>query len=815
MDLGLFERAGKLYQQVLETQPLDLEAQKGRFLSLFYAGSYLDSLKFVRKRVASGTGKPSLLLKIRDDAISSMPVEKRHQLLEELLTDAIKGSREAQEDYLLSLILFKHYKEAIKWAEVNWRGPQDMPAYLLSMVAWAYFKTGKVDKAKEYFLVALDKNPASLRSQMGVAYCMAAEGNGHKALQLLDKLMKKYPESLEVRFARAYAHERLGQFLEAAYHYEQILEQDPGNKIAQRLRLLALADLGVPSFALRRAQDLFPEDQGLHITLKHRVGAEHVRWGEVERAKGILTPLMKIWGHPRSRFDYIVALTQEQEMHEAIEHYEALRKKRQSIPPYVHEAAAGAYLYCEMPEKALDLYETSLRLNPTSFHGRMGRFFALQELRKWDEAWKTIDLLDSEVPPVIGLPHRPLPNWNKIDTTLAKGWLLAYEDRLAEADEYFSSLLEDAPAHTGIRNGLAHIHLWRGWPRKSLEEFQVIKTLEPDHFPALNGMAMALNTLAMKEEARALNQHLLSIEPRNKHLLETARRFKVEQMNEVRTWLSFTREDDDSEQILATTELSSPLSLYTRLYLTSLWTHGSSKDLSENLWRFGIGVRHIFNSTIEAYQHFSFNRNTGNHLGSLTELTITPDDYWKILLSFDSYSPDTPVKAMAAGIRSRKAYARITYRHSELQSYYVSYGRRRLSDNNTREEFGAGLERGLYTKRDWAVRLFVDLYRMDNSKENTPYYNPGKSWGLYTTLMAQQTLWRIYHRAFVHRLFLGAGWYDEQEHSGGIRAHLRYEQDHEFSDTHSLFWAVQVSRNIYDGDPVEGITWEVGWRLRF
>ncbi|HIE54122.1 MAG TPA: tetratricopeptide repeat protein, partial [Chromatiaceae bacterium] len=612
-EIGNHPKALALYERVLMKNPKDLEAIEGKFLCLFKTGQYRDALMFTRK----GLFSPPLLSriqKLQEDAITSLTLEKRQDILETLLLLASEGKQWAEQDYLLCLILFGHYESAIRWAEAVKLYENEPSPYILSWLGWAYFKTGCIAKAEKIYRAALLKDPKFIRARIGLAYCAAQSGRAQKALNELENMLQEGQDDLEIRFARAYAFEKQGLFLKAIKEYEQILSSHPENSMAQKLRLLALADLGTPSLALELARKLFPHDSSLHASFKQRVGAEHIRWREIEKSKEILLPLAKA-GHLHAKFDYIVALVQAKEMKKAIEQFQIIQKRGYPIPPYVYETTAGAYLYMENPYKALELYNTSLRLNPNSLNARLGKFYTLQELRQWDEAWSIINQLDLEIPHFVGLKELPQPNWIKMDVTLAKGWLFVHENRLAEADQYFSELYQKAPAHTEIRNGLAHVYLWRGWPRRALKYFTLIEALDKDSQSSRSGLVMALNRLAYKDDARRLAQELLKHNPRDKHLLRVVRSLEVEQMREFHTYVSSTKEDDNSEGVLITTELSQPLSLYTRMYINGLWIYGSSKRESEHLSRVGLGLRHIFNSTFEGYQGFSFNRNGGNHLG--------------------------------------------------------------------------------------------------------------------------------------------------------------------------------------------------------
>ncbi|MBW1732167.1 MAG: hypothetical protein JRH08_12840 [Deltaproteobacteria bacterium] len=104
---------------------------------------------------------------------------------------------------------------------------------------------------------------------------------------------------------------------------------------------------------------------------------------------------------------------------------------------------------------------------------------------------------------------------------------------------------------------------------------------------------------------------------------------------------------------------------------------------------------------------------------------------------------------------------------------------------------------------------------MGNSKQDTPYYNPQRLYSLTLRLMGEQILYRMYGRGFVHRLYIYMGPQKQRDYSTGLTGGLRYEQEIDFCDTRSLYWGVDAARNIYDGDSVNGLSIDIGYRVRF
>ncbi len=81
--------------------------------------------------------------------------------------------------------------------------------------------------------------------------------------------------------------------------------------------------------------------------------------------------------------------------------------------------------------------------------------------------------------------------------------------------------------------------------------------------------------------------------------------------------------------------------------------------------------------------------------------------------------------------------------------------------------------------------------------------------------MTQHTVWRIYNRAFVHKLFLTVGNYKQSGFGHRLIGSIRYQQEHDFSDTQALLWGGTVARQVYDGNTVSSYSLYLTYRGRF
>lgn len=762
-------KAATLYKEAFVREPEDKEVQKGIVLSLMQLGELEEFLPYLNKFSINPNDLHSYV----------WDFEKLAGVIGKLEADAGK-----------------------------------YPDYLLSWIAWSFFKTQNIAKAMNYYQLILDRNPDYIHARIGLAYCLASEKQTGRAFEILDKLLVSAPRDMEVMFARAYAFERSGDFVSAVKEYTRILEIAPENKTARKLRIRALTDLGASSYALEEALKYLPEDSELRADIEGDMAVDRIKWKEYEAATIMLQPRLNNEEALRTRYDYIIARIQSDDVAEAVRLYEQLEQEGALIPPWLKENIASVYLYLEQPYMALKLYEDALQAQPTHSR-RMGKFYVLQELRQWKDAKDTLAALDADTPVALRAGKKLAPNWDKMTIALAKGWLLLYEDRLQEAEDYFWDLHEKAPENTNIRSGLAHTYMWRGWPRKALEEFRIIENLDPKDKSAQIGKIHPLNKLAYREDARASADKLLALRPRDKHVQAIVRQLKLEEMRKLEADFAMRGDDDGFEEVTGTVTFRQPVSLHTELYGFVLWSRASEKDDRNTLSRAGVGVEHILNSYLKLRQLFSINYDDGKNVGSYSEIYYTPDDYWEIALAYDSYSTDVPLRARIFDIETDKLSLDIAYVESDWRTYSLLLLRQRFSDTNERYQGVLGYEQGLWVKNNWRERVFVDFTLSENSLEDAQYFNPDNDYGFSVTHMTEHTVKRIYQEAFLHRLYLSAGVYKQDGISVQPVGSVRYEHDISFSDTHALLYGAGVGSQAYDGEAVTTYNIYLKGRLLF
>jgi len=820
MQMGAYKNADDYLESFLTAAPdsVQLLLLKARLLVL--QNSYMEALKIYNILAKRSGVDREFVYKSEENVMASLTEEKRHALAVALSKSVQSGEKEAIADYVLILIINKEYKTALRAFEVSGDQIDNYPENYQSWISWAYFKTGNTSRAKQFYQKILAEKPDYARAKIGLAYCLAQEGRYDEAMEILDGLQRSDTQDTETMYARAFVFEKSQRFWQAVEEYNRILGIDPENEVAKRLKILALTDAGASSYASEKAKETFPFDLKLHERIHDDMAVHSISWKEPRNAINILLPQKHYSENIRARYDLVVAYYESGEMAAAARSYEELKAKDVTVPDYVTEIAAKAYLELEQPRTSLKLYDQLLKDKPDSpdtYDTRMGKFYALQELREWKEAKELLKELDKETPETIRPGKQVRPNWSKVELKITEGWFLLYEDRLREAEEFFTDLYERSPGNAGFRTGLAYTYLWRGWPRRALREFNISASMDEEDITAKIGKAFALNSLARKEKAREEAEALLKDHPENKHVLDLIRQLRVEEMREVKADFAVSYDDDGVTDIRSGLRFTKPVSLYTDVYGSIYFQRSESShdDLASHFHRAALGADHVFNSSWELRQEFSADYDNAQDIGSLTEVNFTPDDYWNFGLLYDSFTTDVPLKARIYNIEADEFRTNVTFRESEWRTYRLSMSRMKFSDDNKRFSWQLGYEQGLYVRNNWKMRMFLDLYRSSNSRDDSPYFNPKSDFSLNLTHMTEHTVYRIYRRSFLQRLFLSVGEYSQREFSNYMTGSVRYEHDLEFSDLHALLYGASVARQVYDGEAVTGYGFYLTWRYLF
>ena len=587
-------------------------------------------------------------------------------------------------------------------------------------------------------------------------------------------------------------------------------------------------DLGANSVALENIEEEKGSgDPKLKEQARGNIAMNQIRWEEarealmtikLEEAAASSDPTL-IKTDPQSlrrQWDYMLALRQAEHMTKFLEEYHKYEQAGVAIPSWIRQAAGDALLYLRQPQKALGLYESLLTEVPTDFKIKMAMYYTLVELGRFNEAEKILQELDKDQP--VRILERGLlrDNWRKADIALNRVWLLMYQDRLEVAQRDLVKDLELAPFNTALRSTMAHIYLWRGWPRRSLEEFKIVRNIDPAFLQAHIGYIIALNDNAQKKEAREEIKTLARQFPADRHVQRVQRMFDVQDMTALTLSGNYSKEFPGEDEFIFSTQLEQPLNFHHTFSMNLLRREtsrvGEKDDITRRIY---LGDIWEINRSLDWRASLAADYENGENFGWTSQLTLTPDDYWKVNVSYDSHSLAVPLRSRAQGVDAREYTASMTYRLSETFNTSWTAAWKDFSDHNNNWSYSWDTETALVTRAYWKMRLRTEFDAAFNSRNDVPYFSPHAVYSFSLVPTIEHVWFRRYERAWVDRLFLGIGQQWQDEFAVKNIGYIRYEQDHHFSEVCQWLWGTTYALRNYDGNDVNTLNVDSTLRVKF
>jgi len=690
----------------------------------------------------------------------------------------------------------------------------------LSEVGWKFYHLNQFQYAEKVFYFSAEQNEHHFQTNIGLIYSLIRLNKMDDAARLLAKREKAFGKKTDYLYAKAFFDEHKGDFWGAVQNYEQILNSHPADRVARKEQLVDLSKLGATSQAEIEAKQYLPHDQEFRTELQHRKDINQLHWGSHDKTN-VIRALQERKGH--YSFDYIAALAHDNQTMKVIGEYERLQAEKTDIPNWLKPVIADAYMETAQQEKALALYEDVLHAWPGSQDAMLGKFYALSELQRWQEADGVLKEMERSGW-INGKPPVERLNEARVDAAIARGSWLIEQQRLPEAEAHFAALLDAAPGNVRFKKAMADVYKLRGWKRRALEEFQIINSLEfLDIEPPLRlGLSDVLYTLKQKVAAHEILSASANHYPNNFTVARLQRDFQVQEMRDFNAGFKYENSRDGAIDKVFHIGFQQPLSLYTNLLFNEDIRRSSQHQLQASFDRFGIGIEHDFNSDWYVKAQVSGDHGTHGDMAVLSEIRWTPDDYWSFDTFYHSYDSDIDIRARVFNIYADQLGANVRYRWSDWRDIAFQVTRSGFSDGNTRLEGTVNYGQNLYAEGDWLAHVNAEVYFSSNSLLNRPYFNPEHSTSASATLRVNNHLWHRsarmsgwYYRSFLHyiELTLGRTW-QAAFHSGSI-SRVVYGQDIDFSDTQSLQWRIQWGRQPYDGVQVRSYIIEGDYQWRF
>lgn len=723
-------------------------------------------------------------------------------------------------DYIALLHWNGQHKEAI--LEGSRIDLGKAPSYVLEALARSASTVGRNEDALKLYNAVIRREPAREEALVPKVWLFNDQERWEDARKAGADATRALPKSDDAWLAYAYALRHGGDLAQALMAYMRAADLAPDNKDARLGQVLTLEALGAPHLAneiLRKHPGLVdPDDQ---IRLQQQKAAHTLGWGPADPDLRNLRyrntdlalqhmednlKLIQAQGRKdtpawqEQLFDKIVALNARRKHEETVRLYEDLVQRKITLPDYARGAAAGSYAALHKPAQALALFDELLKEQPTDFDWRIGRFYALSDLERMDEAFAAIDAIASDVnaqpDPTTWRGRRSKPHLVEALTTQAMS--RAYAEQLAAANRMLDEVIRKHPYSPSVQTSQGFVKAWRGHPRAAEQDFNGALAVDPRNRDAAIGRIDALATTGRLKEARRALQALEADDPDHERVREASRRQDVRDMPEVN--LSLVRNADRNGRglIAEAYVYSPPLDDYLRLYGHLRNTNGRVFDDKVHDFRAGLGVEftaHNVSGSVEA-QRVGYRRETAG----IGRLNVDLSDQWHWRSGFESRASDIAYQAMRAGIGARSVNTGLTWRQDERRALSVDMRRMHYTDGNQRSETSANWHELWVAGPRYRVSTDARIGTSRNTKTDAVYFNPASDRSLGVESLVEWLGFRDYNRSLWHAVGLNLGSYAQEGFSAKPTMGLKYEMRYRMDDQTELAGGYGINRRTYDGN---------------
>lgn len=863
MEQKNFSAADQYMSQLLERDPENIDFQLKRVDLLWRLNRAEEAVQLIGDSPALQKSEQALLLLKK--GIDSIPEEKRKKIVSsiyqrdpaqgfssfEMMMFLKQSETEAVSEQQLELLVSGQLARI-----------QEYPEFLILDIADLLFANKEYEPAVKLYQQVLETAPQQSRALLGLARELFRDGKTDLALEHLELVLTNHPEDPQALFLKGEILESKKEYVKALQVYDTLQEIDVEQLPARNVEVRALLELGAYSLAAEKINsaeiDIDPElkrkaqgdlskyqflwneaqaaQDSLHLNLQRYQRelksqfsqrtdqvevepVEEITLDEESKRKALIQQTLNYVGdivnnygledfkegagshYLRSIWDHILTLRLEKRMEELIQIYDRVVEMKLATPFWVREAAGDAYLYLQQPQKALELYQTVLEEKPKGHNIRMAFYHTYVELGRFKDAERIIEELDQDTPVQVWKRGLYRENWQKVEIAFNKAWFLMHQDRLEEAQEYLDQMMQKAPSNTNFRTAMAHLHLWRGWPRLALEDFRIIRTLNPELNTANNGYCLALREMGHEQEAEELLEELRAKYPKNKPLQRTEREFEIEEKRTLIVDVASTVENPGSDENLISVYLDQPINHDAKVYTNVIYRdteNGDEGDVLKRMYLGGIledGVNWRLSGAVS-----SDYGDLGDDFGFLAEAALSPNDHLTLSSSYETEIYDIPLRSRAEGIDADELRASLRYRQSESFTATLAGAFRSYSDDNDNLSFSLRTDSALTTRAYWKTRLGTEVYAATNSDSDVAYFSPDYLYSVYLIPMVEHIWYQRYQTRIGHRLYAGYGWQKQKEYDAAGLWQLRYEQDYRLTDTFGFLMGVSYALKNYDGD---------------
>jgi tetratricopeptide (TPR) repeat protein len=345
------------------------------------------------------------------------------------------------------------------------KNPESREAHLLLGTTLA--KENKLPEAEDEFNILLGKNPQDIEALNNIAVVYRLQGKLQDALAVLVEAIDLEPAKVEFHYNIGNIHKQLGNLKAASMSYAKVVELDPHY---------------VPAY--------------------NNLGTIYEQLKEYDKAFAVFRKGLALdRNNPTLHFNYGVALEANGLLKEAAEEYQSsIRSKPGWLDP---QNNLGIILFKQgQHSKALTIFNRILSADPLNSEARNNMGVVLMDQGRTKEAIQNYrQAIASD------------PQYIKAVVNLERA--LEQSGDLTDAIVELEKLIKLSPNNAEVRTRLGGLYLKMERYPETLIEAAAALEWEPENIHALKLKGTALRFMGKDEEARAIFEKILSLDPGN------------------------------------------------------------------------------------------------------------------------------------------------------------------------------------------------------------------------------------------------------------------------------------------------------------
>ncbi|AOI62768.1 hypothetical protein WS51_03845 [Burkholderia territorii] len=481
-------------------------------------------------------------------------------------------------------------------------------------------------------------------------------------------------------------------------------------------------------------------------------------------------------------------------------------------------AVGDAYLYLSEPAKANVVYQRALKqatAAPTDRatrgfqYGARTRAIELREGLFWSyvdqgraaEAKQVLDDIEKSLPPAKEVRNYGPEESDFLRYYRLRAQYLIYTGHVDEGIAALEQLEQQVPFNAEVRAAHADAVSGQSHPRQAIAMYRASLTDHPDSVEMLAGLGRAALVADDYATAKYVDQTVDNVFPDSGAVRGFKRDYKAYRSPVFTTDLSY----EHGNSALADNSFTSDSYVYSQPFGDNwrVFSHtffGYAQTDSGNIKRTRTGVGGDYRHgplTVQAEVTRSFG--SDGRTGGRGSIAYALNDYWTVSAGLDTNDNSLPWKAYAAHIWGRSANVSVVYRQNDRREVKLSYGVSRYSDSNLHQEITATATQRVYTSANQLVNVSLDLGTDSNTRNDAPYFSPGRDYAAAATVMHQLTLWKKGDMSLQQRLSASGGVYNERGFGSSPLWSARLEHAWTFKHDITLSYGIEVSSHAYDG----------------